>query len=145
MSAPRPPEADTGRRGAPAPYEQGARRWLVLGVVLAAAFMILLDATIVNVALPTIRDGLGASDAAVQWVVAGYALAYGLLLIPAGRLASRARIVRTASSPWAATRSATPSPSIRLAGHDPPGWVSGRPRPRPRRCEDRVDLWGRRR
>lgn len=89
MSAPRPPEADTGRRGAPAPYEQGARRWLVLGVVLAAAFMILLDATIVNVALPTVRQGLGASDAAVQWVVAGYALAYGLLLIPAGRLGDR--------------------------------------------------------
>jgi len=86
MSTPTP--ATTGGR-APATPEAGRRRWLVLAVVLAAAFMILLDATIVNVAIPTIGRDLRASDAAVQWVVAGYALAYGLLLIPAGRLGDR--------------------------------------------------------
>ncbi|HJP77028.1 MAG TPA: MFS transporter [Pseudonocardiaceae bacterium] len=65
------------------------RRWLVLGIVLAAAFMILLDATIVNVALPTMQRGLHTSDADVQWVGAGYALTYGLILIPAGRFGDR--------------------------------------------------------
>lgn len=64
-------------------------RWLVLAVVLAGAFMILLDSTIVNVAIPTIQADLGASFSAIEWVISGYALAYGLLLIPAGRLADR--------------------------------------------------------
>jgi EmrB/QacA subfamily drug resistance transporter len=64
-------------------------RWLVLAVVLAGAFMILLDSTIVNVAIPSIQIDLGASYAAIEWVISGYALAYGLLLIPAGSLADR--------------------------------------------------------
>ncbi len=69
----------------------GARRTprLALGVLLLAAFMALLDTTIVNVAIPTIRTGLGASDAAISWVVSGYALAFGLVLIPAGWLGDR--------------------------------------------------------
>jgi EmrB/QacA subfamily drug resistance transporter len=49
-------------------------------------FMALLDVTIVNVALPSIRSGLQASTAAVQWVVSGYALAFGLTLVAGGRL-----------------------------------------------------------
>lgn len=61
----------------------------VLAVVLAGAFMILLDATIVNVAVPAIQRGLHASYSAVEWMVGGYALTYGLLLIPAGRLGDR--------------------------------------------------------
>ena len=64
-------------------------RWVALAVVLAGAFMILLDSTIVNVAIPSIQRDLGASYNAIEWVVSGYALAYGLLLIPAGRLADR--------------------------------------------------------
>lgn len=60
------------------------RPWLALAVLLIGSFMALLDTTIVNVAVPTIHTGLGASDAAVSWVVAGYALAFGLVLIPAG-------------------------------------------------------------
>jgi MFS family permease len=46
----------------------------------------LLDVSIVNVALPSIQDGLDASVGATQWVVSGYALAFGLALVPAGRL-----------------------------------------------------------
>jgi len=65
------------------------RRMAVLAVVLVGAFMILLDATIVNVAVPSIQRSLHASYSAVEWVVSGYALAYGLLLIPAGRLGDR--------------------------------------------------------
>jgi EmrB/QacA subfamily drug resistance transporter len=48
--------------------------------------MVLLDVSIVNVALPSIRDGLGASESELQWIVSGYALTFGLLLVPAGRV-----------------------------------------------------------
>ena len=58
-------------------------------MVLVGAFMALLDTTIVTVALPTIRTGLHASPAALEWVVSAYALAYGLALVPAGRAGDR--------------------------------------------------------
>ena len=48
--------------------------------------MTLLDVSIVNVALPTLRQGLQADDSDVQWIIAGYALAFGVALVPAGRL-----------------------------------------------------------
>ena len=51
--------------------------------------MALLDTTIVNVALPTIRNSLDASNATLSWIVSGYALAFGLALIPAGRVGDR--------------------------------------------------------
>ncbi|SNS17731.1 drug resistance transporter, EmrB/QacA subfamily [Geodermatophilus pulveris] len=62
------------------------RRWHALGVTLVAGFMSLLDVSIVSVALPTLQRDLGASPAAVQWVVSGYALTFALMLVPAGRL-----------------------------------------------------------
>ena len=62
------------------------RRWKALGVCLVAGFMILLDVSIVNVAIPSVQSGLGAGESALQWIVSGYALALGLLLVPAGRL-----------------------------------------------------------
>jgi len=52
-------------------------RWRALAVSQFAAFMVLLDVSIVNVALPSIERGLGASAGTVQWVVSGYALALG--------------------------------------------------------------------
>jgi len=55
-------------------------------VCLIAGFMTLLDVSIVNVALPSIRTGLHTPESDVQWVLSGYALAFGLFLIPAGRL-----------------------------------------------------------
>ncbi|MFI9777318.1 MFS transporter [Streptomyces sp. NPDC051956] len=61
-------------------------RWRALWVTLVAGFMILLDVTIVAVALPSMQRALGASPAAVQWVVSGYALTFALALVPAGRL-----------------------------------------------------------
>jgi EmrB/QacA subfamily drug resistance transporter len=48
--------------------------------------MTLLDVSIVNVALPSIKTGLGAQENALEWIVSGYALSFGLLLVPAGRL-----------------------------------------------------------
>ena len=62
------------------------RRWLILLLVVAAESMDLLDSTIVNVASPAIRDSLRASDAALEWIVGGYALAFSVGLITGGRL-----------------------------------------------------------
>ena len=61
-------------------------RWAGLSVLLLAAFMDLIDSTIVTVALPAIRADLHASYAEIQWVMAAYQLAFGLLLISGGRL-----------------------------------------------------------
>ncbi|GGW60417.1 MFS transporter [Streptomyces lucensis JCM 4490] len=66
--------------------EPDPRRWRALWVTLVAGFMSLLDVTIVAVALPTIQRDLHASPAEVQWVVSGYALAFALALVTAGRL-----------------------------------------------------------
>jgi EmrB/QacA subfamily drug resistance transporter len=63
--------------------------WLALAVLLSGAFMALLDTTIVNVALPTIRTDLNASESTLSWIISGYALAFGLMLIPAGRVGDR--------------------------------------------------------
>ncbi|WP_033390368.1 DHA2 family efflux MFS transporter permease subunit [Kibdelosporangium aridum] len=62
------------------------RRWAALTVLMIAGFMDLLDTTIVNVALPAISHDLSAGNAAVQWVAAGYTLAFAVGLITGGRL-----------------------------------------------------------
>jgi EmrB/QacA subfamily drug resistance transporter len=67
-------------------YEPDPRRWRALSVTLVAGFMTLLDVSIVSVALPSMREALGTDAAGVQWVVSGYALTFGLVLVPAGRL-----------------------------------------------------------
>jgi EmrB/QacA subfamily drug resistance transporter len=67
-------------------YEPDPRRWRILAVSLVVGFMSLLDVTIVNVAVPSIRAGLDTSAATVQWVVSGYALAFGMTLVAGGRL-----------------------------------------------------------
>ncbi len=78
------PASSSAADGAPAGAGRLAR--LALATVMIGAFMSLLDTTIVNVALPSIARGLAASHSALEWVVSGYALAFGLALIPAGRL-----------------------------------------------------------
>ena len=65
---------------------QDPRRWLALGVCLAGVFMTLLDVSIVNVALPSLESGLKASASDLQWVLSGYAVTFGLALVPSGRL-----------------------------------------------------------
>ncbi|MFF4014765.1 MFS transporter [Streptomyces sp. NPDC001843] len=62
------------------------RRWKALAVTLVAGFMSLLDVTIVAVALPSMQRALHASAPAIQWVVSGYALAFALVLVTAGRI-----------------------------------------------------------
>jgi EmrB/QacA subfamily drug resistance transporter len=62
------------------------RRWLVLAVLAVAQLMVVLDATIVNIALPSAQKALGFSDDSRQWIVTGYALTFGSLLLLGGRL-----------------------------------------------------------
>jgi EmrB/QacA subfamily drug resistance transporter len=61
-------------------------RWTALPVLLAGAFMVVLDFFIVNVALPSIATELGAGESSLEWVVAGYGLSFAAFLIVAGRL-----------------------------------------------------------
>lgn len=87
-TAPAPAEA---AEAAPAPTAPPAapadrRRWIALAVILTASAMDLIDATIVNIAIPSIRQDTGASFSALQWVTAGYALAFAIGLITGGRL-----------------------------------------------------------
>jgi EmrB/QacA subfamily drug resistance transporter len=67
-------------------YEPDPRRWKALAVSLTAGFMGLLDVSIVNVALPSMQSGLHATSGGIRWVVSGYALAFGLVLVTGGRL-----------------------------------------------------------
>jgi EmrB/QacA subfamily drug resistance transporter len=68
------------------PVDLDPRRWVALLSLLTAIFMVLLDVSIVNVAIPAIRNNLSATNADIQFVIAGYALSYALLLITGGRL-----------------------------------------------------------
>src|ERR1700710_2696496 len=61
------------------------RRWAILAVLGIAQLMVVLDATIVNIALPSAQHALGFSDDSRQWVVTAYALAFGSLLLLRGR------------------------------------------------------------
>jgi EmrB/QacA subfamily drug resistance transporter len=74
-----PVEAERGHPG----------RWRILAVVLAAEVLDLLDSTIINVAAPSVRADLGGAMSTIQWVAAGYTLAFGVLLVIGGRLGDR--------------------------------------------------------
>jgi EmrB/QacA subfamily drug resistance transporter len=65
---------------------QSSRRWWTLAVVALAQLMVVLDATVVNIALPSAQADLGFSDGERQWVVTAYSLAFGSLLLLGGRL-----------------------------------------------------------
>jgi len=76
----------------------GDRRWLILVVVAIAQLMVVLDSTIVNIALPSAQRALGFPNSDRQWVVTSYALAFGSLLLVGGRLGdmfSRERVFIT--------------------------------------------------
>ncbi|MCW2976317.1 MAG: transporter, partial [Actinomycetia bacterium] len=63
-----------------------SRRWLILGVLALAQLMVVLDATVVNIALPSAQQALHFSVSDRQWVVTAYALAFGSLLLLGGRI-----------------------------------------------------------
>src|SRR6201996_5468313 len=71
---------------APAATGGYPRRWIAAAAMMAAVLMDMIDVTIVNVALPTIRHDLGASATQLEWVVSAYMLAFAAVLITAGSL-----------------------------------------------------------
>jgi EmrB/QacA subfamily drug resistance transporter len=73
-------------RSQPAQQPTTPHRWGILIVACLAQLMVVLDATIVNIALPTAQQDLGFSDGSRQWIVTAYALAFGSLLLLGGRL-----------------------------------------------------------
>ena len=81
-----PPPRNTLIRGIPVSPETKDKRWIALYVLCAGMLMIVLDATIVNVALPTIQSDLHFSQSGLAWVVNGYLITFGGLLLLAGRL-----------------------------------------------------------
>src|SRR5579871_5328677 len=62
------------------------RRWVALGVIVAAQFMVVLDVAIVNVALPSIKTDLHFSQESLQWVITTYSILFGGALLLGGRL-----------------------------------------------------------
>ncbi|MFI0405327.1 MFS transporter [Actinomadura sp. 3N508] len=66
--------------------EDGRRRWATLLAVSAAQLLVVLDGTIINIALPSAQQALGMSDTARQWAITAYALAFGGLLLIGGRI-----------------------------------------------------------
>ena len=81
------PSTETLAAGAVA---KDPRRWLALAVIASSQLMVILDASIVNIALPSAQRDLGISDADRQWVVTAYTLAFGGLLLLGGRIADDA-------------------------------------------------------
>ncbi len=79
-----------GSRAGAAATERGEaspKRWWILAVIATAQLMVVLDATIVNIALPSAQTDLGFSDGNRQWIVTAYALAFASLLLLGGRIA----------------------------------------------------------
>lgn len=68
---------------------RSSRRWLALSILALAQFLVVLDASIVNIALPVLGQQLGMDTAALAWVITAYVLAFGGLLLLGGRLADR--------------------------------------------------------
>lgn len=97
------------------------RRWAALTVMLLAAAMDLIDVTIVNVAVPAIQADLGATPAQIEWTIAAYALAFGVLLITGGRLGDafgRRRLFLLGVAGFTAASAAcglAPSPELLIA------------------------------
>ncbi|MDU0302524.1 MFS transporter [Streptomyces sp. PAL114] len=77
---------DTSQAPAPQAAAGDRRRWFALAIVMTAAFMDLVDVTIVNIAVPSIQRDEGATFSQIQWITAGYALAFAAGLVTGGRL-----------------------------------------------------------
>ena len=73
----------------PATSTRSNRRWLALGILALAQFLVVLDASIVNIALPVLGAQLGMDTVALAWVITAYVLPFGGLLLLGGRLADR--------------------------------------------------------
>ncbi len=97
------------------------RRWFALAVCCSALFMTLLDVSVTNVALPSIGNATGAGPSALQWVVSGYTLSFGLVPVLAGRLGDdhgRRRMFQIGVAGFALTSAlagVAPNPTLLIA------------------------------
>src|SRR5215469_9282777 len=82
------PETGIGT-GAHAQQAPTDRRWLILVVLCLSVFLVVVDNTIVNVALPSLNRHLGASITSLQWIVDAYSLAFAGLLLAGGGIGDR--------------------------------------------------------
>jgi EmrB/QacA subfamily drug resistance transporter len=78
-----------GETARPAEAANYSRRWWILGVLGIAQLMVILDSTVVNIALPTAQRDLSFSNADRQWIVTAYSLAFGSLLLLGGRIGDK--------------------------------------------------------
>src|SRR4051812_36322445 len=107
------------------------RRWAALGVCVSALFITLLDVSIVAVALPSIGRDLHAGPSQLQWVVSGYALAFGMVPIIGGRLGDdrgRKRMLLLGIAGFVACSALVglaPSPGVLIAGRVLQGLAGG--------------------
>src|SRR6516162_10798933 len=79
----------TGDAATPVDAGNYDRRWWILGVLGIAQLMVILDSTVVNIALPTAQRELSFSNADRQWIVTAYSLAFGSLLLLGGRIGDK--------------------------------------------------------
>jgi MFS family permease len=123
MSSVRTSSATLDPRTAPAD-----RRWLVLVVVAIAQLMLVLDATIMNIAPPSAQQALGFSSSDRQWVVTAYALSFGSLLLVGGRLGDMfsRKWVFVSGLVGFAIASAIAAPPARSSSWSRPGRYRGR-------------------
>ncbi|HEY0642415.1 MAG TPA: MFS transporter, partial [Nocardioides sp.] len=84
-----PPAGRSGAAGTRVSYVPRRRQLLGLGVLVSAQFVVMLDTSIVNVALPSIQADLGLGDGVLSWVVNAYVLTFGGLLLLCGRVADQ--------------------------------------------------------
>ena len=106
MRGPRPvttTDADQNRAALGIP-DRGRRPWSLMVVLSVAQFMVILDATVVNVALPSIARSLRFPAGGLQWVVTAYVLASGGLVLLGGRAADVAGRRRSSSPAWRCSR-----------------------------------------
>jgi EmrB/QacA subfamily drug resistance transporter len=87
VAAERTPADHDARTAIAASNPHHERRWLILGVLALAQLTVVLDTTVVNIALPSAQKALAFSNTDRQWIVTAYALAFGSLLLLGGRLA----------------------------------------------------------
>ena len=102
-----PPTAEV-----PARHRHHDRRWLVLPVLCLSVFLVVVDNTIVNVALPSLSRDLGASTSALQWIVDAYSLTFAGLLLAGGGIGASSAESRSCRWAWcssASSRSWPPS------------------------------------
>jgi MFS family permease len=76
------------------------RRWLALGLIAAAQFMVIMDTSIIGVALPGIRQDLGFTPEGLSWVFNAYVVAFGGLLLLGGRLSDLLGARRVFATGW---------------------------------------------